>query len=260
MYQYIQYNNHQGLVTISLNRPEVYNALNNGIKLELQKAFQQAEEDHAVRVVVLTGTGRAFSSGQDLKAAKTEMQGHAYSEAIRHYYNPLIMRMREMEKPVICKLNGIAAGAGCSLALACDMIIASEDATLSELFVGIGLIMDSGSTFFLPRLVGSQKAFELATMGTRLSAQEALALGLVNKVVPEDQLDAAVQQYVQYYLNAPTRAVGMIKKLLNQSYNSSLEEVLEQEAQWQDVAAATEDHQEGIQAFLEKRKPHFKGR
>ncbi len=260
MYQYIQYNSQQGVATILLNRPEVFNALNNGIKLELQQAFCQAEEDTTIRVVVLTGNGKAFSSGQDLKAARTEMQGQSYAEAIRQYYNPLIVRMREMEKPILCKLNGIAAGAGCSLALACDMIIASEQAVMTELFVGIGLIMDSGSTFFLPRLVGSQKAFELATMGTRLSAWEALSLGLVNQVVPEDQLDDAVQQYAQYYLNAPTRAVGIIKNLLNQSHHRSLEEVLELEAQWQDVAAATEDHQEGISAFLEKRKPNFHGR
>lgn len=260
MYQNIKYHIQQGLATITLNRPEVYNALNNTIKSELQDAFKKVNEDKTVRVVVLTGEGNAFSSGQDLKAARLELKGKKYSEAIRTYYNPLIMSMRNLEKPVICRLNGIAAGAGCSLALACDLIIASEEASLAELFVGIGLIMDSGSTYFLPRLVGSQKAFELATMGTRISAKEACHIGLINRVVPAEQLDEVVQQYIDYYLHAPTVAVGLIKRLLNESVQRPLEEVLEFEAQWQDIAAATQDHQEGIQAFLEKRKPDFQGK
>lgn len=260
MYQNIKYHNKNGLATITLNRPEVYNALNNAIKVELQDAFRKVEEDKKVRVVVLTGEGKAFSSGQDLKAAQSETKGKKYAEAIRTYYNPLILSMRNLEKPIICRLNGIAAGAGCSLALACDLIVASEEASLSELFVGIGLIMDSGSTYFLPRLVGSQKAFELATMGTRISAKEAYKMGLVNHVVPVGQLDETVQQYTDYYLQGPTVAIGLIKRLLNQSYQMPLEEVLEYEAQWQDIAAATQDHQEGIQAFLEKRKPNFKGK
>ncbi len=259
MYQHIQYNEQPGVVTLTLNRPEVYNALNNAIKSELIRAFTDIEENKAVRVVVITGAGKAFSSGQDLKAAQTEMQKKKYSEAIRTYYNPLIMKMRELEKPIICRLNGIAAGAGCSLALACDLIIASEEASLSELFVGIGLIMDSGSTYFLPRLVGSLRAFELATMGTRISAQEAYDFGMVNRVVPVTQLDDTVQQFVAYYLKAPTVAIGLMKRLLNQSLQKPLEEMLEYEAQWQDIAAATKDHQEGIRAFLEKRKPNFSG-
>lgn len=260
MYQNIKYHNQHGLATITLNRPEVYNALNNAIKSELQDAFKKIAEDKTVRVVVLTGEGKAFSSGQDLKKARSEIKGKKYSEAIRTYYNPLIMSMRNLERPIICRLNGIATGAGCSLALACDLIIASEEASLAELFVGIGLIMDSGSTYFLPRLVGSQKAFELATMGTRLSAKAAYNIGLINHVVPEGQLDETVQQYTDYYLNAPTVAIGLIKKLLNESVQRPLEEVLEFEAQWQDIAAATQDHQEGIKAFLEKRKPNFIGK
>lgn len=260
MYQYIKYLNQDGLATITLNRPEVYNALNNGIKLELQDAFKNIEEDKTVRVVVLTGEGKAFSSGQDLKVVQSEMKGKKYSEVIRTYYNPLIISMHNLEKPIICRLNGIAAGAGCSLALACDLIIASEEASLSELFVGIGLIMDSGSTYFLPRMVGSQKAFELATMGTKISAKEAYNIGLINRVIPIGQLDETVEQYVDYYLNGPTVAIGLIKRLLNQSVQRPLEEVLEFEAQWQDIAAATRDHQEGVEAFLEKRKPRFQGK
>ena len=259
MYQHLRYHQDDAVVTITLNRPEAYNALNNGIKLELQDAFQRLQDDASVRVVVLTGEGKAFCSGQDLKAAQTELQGQTYSESIRKYYNPLILAMRQLDKPIIGRLNGMAVGAGCSLILACDLIVAAEGAYLSELFVGIGLVMDSGSTYFLPRMVGSQKAFELATMGTKVSATDALTLGLVNQVVPAEQLDEATQRYVHYYANAPSVAVGLMKKMLNQATQLSLEETLELEAVHQDTAAQTQDHQEGVQAFLEKRTPKFVG-
>lgn len=260
MYQYIQYEEQKGLATITLNRPEVYNALNQGIKEELLQAFKQAESNPEVRVVVLTGSGKAFCSGQDLKSARQEMQGKSYADNVRTYYNPLILQMRQMPKPIIGRIHGIAAGAGCSLALACDVLVASEEAIFAELFVAIGLVMDSGSTYFLPRMIGSLKAFELATLGAEVQAAVALELGLVNKVVPEDSLDQAVHTYVEGYLEAPSAAVGLIKQMLYQSANMNLEEVLEMEAVYQDKAGATQDHQEGIQAFLEKRDPVFKGK
>jgi 2-(1,2-epoxy-1,2-dihydrophenyl)acetyl-CoA isomerase len=260
MYQHINYEVKDGLASITMNRPEVYNALNQLIKEELLQAFTEAEQDTQVRVVVLSGSDKAFSSGQDLKSAQVEMQGKTYSETVRSYYNPLIMKMKGMPKPIIAKVRGVAAGAGCSLALACDVLVAAESATFTELFVGIGLVMDSGSTYFLPRMVGSLKAFELATLGTRLNATEAHELGLVNKVVPDQSLDESVMSYVQQYRHAPTRTVGLIKQMLLQSANMSLADTLELEAKVQDEAAATADHQEGIRAFMEKRRPVFQGK
>jgi 2-(1,2-epoxy-1,2-dihydrophenyl)acetyl-CoA isomerase len=260
MYQHINYEVKDGLASITMNRPEVYNALNQLIKEELLQAFTEAEQDTQVRVVVLSGSDKAFSSGQDLKSAQVEMQGKTYSETVRSYYNPLIMKMKGMPKPIIAKVRGVAAGAGCSLALACDVLVAAESATFTELFVGIGLVMDSGSTYFLPRMVGSLKAFELATLGTRLNATEAHELGLVNKVVPDTSLDESVMSYVQQYRHAPTRTVGLIKQMLLQSANMSLADTLELEAKVQDEAAATADHQEGIRAFMEKRRPVFQGK
>lgn len=258
-YQYVLYSKEQGVATITLNRPEVYNALNNQIKVDLKEAFKEAGNDEEVRVVILAGNGPAFCSGQDLKAAQREIQGSHYSDAVRQYYNPLIMAMRNLPKPIICQLQGIAAGAGCSLALACDMIIAGEKANLAELFVGIGLVMDSGSTYFLPRMIGSLKAFELASTGRSVSAQEAEHLGLINQMVPDEQLEAVVQDYARKFAIAPTKTIGLIKEMLNKSYQMTLPEVLDYEAEIQDQAANTHDHREGIQAFLEKRKPSFRG-
>lgn len=248
-----------GVATITLNRPEVYNALNEQIKYDLQQAFKSIRDDKQVRVVILTGSGKAFCSGQDLKDIPANGM-LSYRDTIEKQYNPIIKTMRSLPLPVICKLNGIAAGAGCSLALACDMIIAAEDATLSEAFVNIGLVPDSGSAYFLPRLVSMAKAFELCTMGTRITANEALQLGIVNKVVPASELDLAVKSYTDYFAQAPTKAIGLIKKMLMKSLDSSLDEVLEYEALCQEIAGRTSDHKEGVDSFLKKRKPNFTGK
>lgn len=260
MYETILFKISEGVGQITLNRPEVYNALNNQIKVELKNAFEKMDQNPEVRVIVLTGQGAAFCSGQDLKAAQSELSGTTYSEAVKTYYNPLILTMRNLPKPIICQLNGVAAGAGCSLALACDLIIASQKASLAELFVGIGLVMDSGSTYFLPRMVGSLRAFEIAATGRTVPATEAVQIGLVNQAVPDDQLDGVVNKAAHQLSQAPTKTIGLIKKMLNQSQHMTLEKVLEYEAEVQDQAAATEDHQEGVRAFLEKRKPQFTGK
>ncbi|MBC7409266.1 MAG: enoyl-CoA hydratase/isomerase family protein [Arcicella sp.] len=258
MFNHLIYEIKGGICTITLNRPEVYNALNPVLIQEIIKAFMQAGNDASVRVVVLTGMGdKAFCSGADLKNGMSNTT--SLGDSLRIGYNPMILSIRNLAKPVICRLNGIAAGAGCSLALACDVIIASETARMSQIFVSIGLIIDAGSSYFLPRLLGSQKAFELASTGRMVEAKECLDLGLVSKVVPANELDFVVTQTAKMYAKSATQAIGLIKKVLNQSYHSTLEQMLELEAINQDIAGKTNDFVEGVSAFLGKKLPEFKG-
>jgi 2-(1,2-epoxy-1,2-dihydrophenyl)acetyl-CoA isomerase len=258
-YKFLRYENDAGIATIILNRPDVYNALNDEITFELQDAFKVVAKDDTVRVVVLTGEGKAFCSGQDLKASGAETK-RSFLDSLHKRYNPIIRAMRNLPKPIICRLNGVAAGAGCSIALACDMIIASEEATLIEVFINIGLVPDSGSSYFLPRLVGMAKAFELCAMGSKVKAKEAESLGLINKAVPIDELDKVVTEYATHFAKAPTKAIGLIKKMLNKSATSTLDEMLDYEAYCQEIAGNSQDYKEGVSAFLEKRKAEFKGK
>ncbi|MBF9255534.1 enoyl-CoA hydratase/isomerase family protein [Pontibacter sp. 172403-2] len=257
-YECLLYDVQDGVATITLNRPDVFNAFNDQQSYDLQDALKQVSRDSSVRVVVLTGAGKAFCSGQDLKAIAGASK-RDLSESLEKRYNPIIRAMRNLPKPIICRLNGVAAGAGCSLALACDMIIASSAASMIEVFVNIGLVLDSGSSFFLPRVVGSLKAFELSTLGSKVSAEEALQLGLVNKVVAPEALDAAVAELAARYAVAPTKAIGLMKKMLNKSFSSTLDEMLDYEAHCQKIAGNSDDYKEGTAAFNEKRKPQFKG-
>jgi 2-(1,2-epoxy-1,2-dihydrophenyl)acetyl-CoA isomerase len=256
----ILYSIEDGICQITLNRPQVFNALNKGLINEITTAISEAANNEAVRVVILTGGGdRAFCSGADLKDG---MSGEfkPLGETLRENYNPLIMAMRGMRKPIICKMNGVAAGAGMSLALACDIIIADKDSYMSELFVGIGLMPDAGSMFFLPRIVGMQKTFELCSTGRKVYMEEALQLGLVSKAVPKEDLDMAVMQLANFYKTAPTQSIGWMKQVLNQTYNSNLEQILEMEAVAQTACGFTNDFGEGVMAFIQKREPEFKGK
>jgi 2-(1,2-epoxy-1,2-dihydrophenyl)acetyl-CoA isomerase len=257
-YQFLIYQVQNKIATITMNRPDALNAFNNELTFELQDAFKEAAKDKQVHAIVLTGSGKGFCSGQDLKSTRgNDFKG--FSDSIHKRYNPLIRAMRNLPKPIICKLNGVAAGAGASLALACDFIIASEKASLIEVFVNIGLVMDSGSSFFLPKLVGPMRAFEYATMATKITADEAHKLGMVNRVVAHDELDNLTNQIADYYANAPTKAIGLMKKMINKSLNADLDTMLDYEAYMQDIAGASHDYKEGVNAFLEKRKPEFKG-
>lgn len=258
-YQFLKFSSANGVAEITLNRPEVYNALNDEITYELQDALKAVAKDDQVRVVVLTGEGKAFCSGQDLKAAAGD-QKRSFKQSLHKRYNPIIRAMRNLPKPIVGRINGVAAGAGCSLALACDVIIASEEATFIEVFINIGLVPDSGSSYFLPRLIGMAKAFEMCSMGTRVKAVEAQSIGLITKAVPAGELDQIVKSYTDYFSAAPTRSIGIIKKMLNKSAASTLEDMLEYEAYCQEIAGSSHDYKEGVKAFLEKRKPEFTGK
>lgn len=259
MYNSLLYQVQDGIATITLNRPDVFNAFNDEQSYELQDALKQVARDAAVRVVVLTGAGKAFCSGQDLKAIADSTGKRDLSESLHKRYNPIIRAMRALPKPIIARVNGVAAGAGCSLALACDLVVAAESAKFIEVFVNVGLVLDSGSSYFLPRLVGSARAFEMSTMGSRVSAQQAYDWGMVNKVTPDAELDAAVAVYTDYYKSAPTKAIAMTKKMLNKSFNSDLDSMLDYEAYCQKIAGNSADYKEGVTAFNEKRKPNFTG-
>lgn len=247
-----------GILIVTLNRPESYNALNEQMKKELSDALKDASRNPTVRCLVLRGAGeKAFCSGQDLK--EHQGQKRSLQDSLEKSYNPMIRRIREMEKPVIAMINGVAAGAGCSLALACDMRIMASTAKLIEVFIRIGLVPDSGSHWFLPRLAGMARAFEYAATGRDISAEEAERVGLVNRVVPPEQLEQVTMDLARSLAAAPTRAIGLIKRTLNKALASDLDALLDYEAMIQEIASQTEDHKEGVAAFLEKRAARFRG-
>jgi 2-(1,2-epoxy-1,2-dihydrophenyl)acetyl-CoA isomerase len=257
-YQTVGYNLTDGVLLITMNRPEVYNSFNEQMKKELSDALKEAERDPAARCIVLRGAGdKAFSSGQDLK----EHAGlkRSLKDSLEKSYNPLIRRMRSLEKPIIGMINGVAAGAGLSVALACDMRIMSSTAKLIEVFIRIGLVPDSGSHWFLPRLVGLAKAFEYAATGRDVTAEEAERVGLVNRVVFPEDLEKTTMDLASTMAKAPTKAIGLIKRTMNKALTSNLDSLLDYEAIIQQAASETEDHKEGVKAFLEKRPARFLG-
>jgi 2-(1,2-epoxy-1,2-dihydrophenyl)acetyl-CoA isomerase len=260
MYNSLLYDVKDAVCTITLNRPDVYNAFNEELSAELIDALKKTAKDDAIRVVVLTGAGKAFCSGQDLQDVKKADGKRSLGESVLRRYNPMILGVREMPKPVICRLNGVAAGAGASLAMACDIIVAAESASLVQAFANIGLVLDSGSSFLLPQLIGYNKAFEFCTLGSKVTAAEAHKLGIINKLVAAEELDAAVKEFTDRYGVAAPRAMAMIKKMLNKGLSSNLREMLQYEAYNQEIAGSTEDYKEGVSSFIEKRKPVFKGK
>jgi 2-(1,2-epoxy-1,2-dihydrophenyl)acetyl-CoA isomerase len=245
------------VLTITLNRPEVYNAINRAMHDGLAAALEQAA-DPAVRAVVLTGAGRGFCSGQDLREFQ-ELPG-GVREALEQTYHPNVRAMRALEKPVIAAINGACAGAGLSLACACDVRVSSSEASFVPGFIGIGLVPDAGSTWFIHRLLGFSRAFEWMVSNRRLSAAEALVWGLVSEDVPAERFEKRVVELAEWYAERPTRAVAMTKQLFEHAFTASLEDQLELEAALQQAATETEDFSEGVQAFLEKRLPAFRGR
>jgi 2-(1,2-epoxy-1,2-dihydrophenyl)acetyl-CoA isomerase len=242
--------------TITLNRPEVFNAFNRALHAGLRDAFKDAR-DPEVRAVVVTGAGRGFCAGQDLKEFS---EPGDISEALRATYHPNVLAIRALEKPVIAAINGPCAGAGLSLACACDLRIAADSATFVPAFINIGLIPDSGGSFFIHRLLGNARAFEWMASGRRLTAARAHAWGLVNEVVEDEELPSRAAEVATTFAALPTRGVAMTKRLFDGAGTRTLEEQLELEAQMQSAATKTEDFREGVAAFLEKRDPRFSGR
>ena len=255
----IQFEKIDGVGKITLNRPEKYHSFVREMALKLQETLDICEQNDEIRSVMITASGKAFCAGQDLTEA-TDPNGINISTIIQEHYNPIILKIRNLNKPVIAAVNGVAAGAGASLALCCDIIVASENASFLQAFSKIGLIPDSGSTYFLPRQVGIQKAAALMMTADPISAHEAEKMGMIYKVYPQDDFEKESWNLVSKLANMPTKALSLTKKLLNSSVENSLEEQLNLEDRYQSVAANTEDFNEGVKAFLEKRKANFKGK
>jgi len=244
---------------ITLNRPEKYNSIVREMALSLQNTLVNCESDDSIRCILITGAGKAFCAGQDLKEA-IDPQGPEIEQIVREHYNPIIKRIREIEKPVIAAVNGVAAGAGANLALACDIVTATQSAKFIQAFSKIGLIPDSGGTYFLPRLIGLPKAAAFMMTGEPVSSEKAEALGMIYAVYEDAEFESKTLELARYIAAMPTKGLGYTKRLLNQSFNNSLEDQLDLEAATQSLSAHADDHKEGIQAFLEKRTPKFTGK
>ena len=248
-----------GVAVVALNRPEVFNSFNREMALQLQKVLDDCEANTDVRTIILTGNGKAFCAGQDLKEVTDPDKNPGFKNILEEHYNPIIRRIRAIEKPIVAGVNGVAAGAGANIALACDIVIANAEASFIQAFSKIGLIPDSGGTFVLPRLIGFQRASALAMLGDKVMADEAQQMGMIYKSVPAADFEGHVLKTAEKLAKMPTKALGLIKKSFNASLNNSLEEQLALESKYQIEASETADYREGVAAFVEKRKPNFKG-
>lgn len=248
----------EGVLTLTLNRPTVFNSFNRSMALQLQAELDRCSSDDKIRVVVLTGEGKAFCAGQDLSEA-TDPEGPDLQQIVAEHYNPIILKIRALEKPVIAAVNGVAAGAGANIALACDIVLAKESASFIQAFSKIGLIPDSGGTFILPRLVGLQKATALMMTGEKVMAKDAEQMNMIYKAVADEDFSATIAKLASQMAQMPTKGLGLTKRALNLSLNNSLENQLKIEEVLQTEAGQTHDFKEGVTAFLEKRNPEFKG-
>ncbi|HKO15464.1 MAG TPA: 2-(1,2-epoxy-1,2-dihydrophenyl)acetyl-CoA isomerase PaaG [Gemmatimonadaceae bacterium] len=262
IYQHIVFAREQGVARITLNRPEVLNSINRAMASELLDALRAAAGDDGLRAVLLTGAGRAFCAGQDLAEAAPRPDGSLpdLGDFVRDGYNPIVRAVRTLEKPVVCAVNGVAAGAGANLALACDIVYASGNATFIQSFAKIGAIPDSGGTFLLPRIVGLQRASALAMLAEKIDADQARDWGMVYQVVEHALLDEVSLGAARQLAGQATRGLGLIKRAFNSSLGIDLDAQLDYEEELQREAGRTSDYAEGVRAFLEKRKPVFEGR
>jgi len=245
---------------VSLNRPEVFNSFNREMALNLQSKLDACEENEKVRVIVLSGNGKAFCAGQDLKEVTNPEGNPGFRKILEEHYNPIVDRIRSIKKPIIAAVNGVAAGAGANIALACDIVIASEAASFIQAFSKIGLIPDSGGTFFLPRLIGFQKASALTMLGDKVTAIEAERIGMIYKYFSVETFREEIEQLAHRMAKMPTKAFALTKKALNESLINDLKTQLALESDLQIEASESHDYNEGVNAFVEKRKPNFIGR
>lgn len=249
----------EGICYLRLNRPAVFNSFNRSMSLDLQKALDLCSSNDEIRAIVITGEGKAFCAGQDLDEATSDNE-LTLEVIINEHYNPIIKMIREIEKPIICAVNGVAAGAGANIALACDIVVAKESASFIQAFSKIGLIPDSGGTFFLPRLIGFQKASALMMLGDKIGGAEAEKIGMIYKSFPDASFDQEVENLAFKISKMPTKGLVLTKKALNKSMINDLNQQLDLEKDLQIIAGETSDFKEGVSAFLEKRKPVFKGK
>ncbi len=248
-----------GVGYITLNRPDKYNSYNREMALALQGHLDDCEADDEVRCIYLTGAGKGFCSGQDLGEAMNPTPDE-FARMVEEHYNATILRIRKIEKPVIAAVNGVAAGAGANIALACDIVLANEGASFIQAFSKIGLIPDSGGTFFLPRLVGMQRAAALMMTAEKVMAADAVAMGMIYKCFPDDVFEAESKKMATTLAQMPTKGIGLTKRLLNRSFSNDLRQQLDMEKEVQIEAGSTADFREGVMSFLEKRKPLFEGK